>query len=164
MKDKETKFIQMIQQHEKIIFKVIAVYAPDALDKKDWYQEIMFQLWKAFDTYLGNSKPSTWIYRVSFNTIVTGFRQRKRRIKEQALDATIFEIPDDWKDKTAIEDTINRLHTQIEELSPVEKAIVLLYLEEKSYEDIAEITGLSATNVGSRLSRIRKKLKERIKT
>jgi RNA polymerase sigma-70 factor (ECF subfamily) len=163
MKDKEAKFIQMIQQHEKIIFKVIAIYAPNALDKKDWYQEIMLQLWKAFDTYQGDSKPSTWIYRVSFNTIVTGFRQRKRRIKEQALDATIFEIPDDWKDKTAIEDSIRLLYVQINMLNEIEKAIVLLYLEEKSYDEIAEITGLSTTNIGSRLSRIRKKIKKQLK-
>lgn len=164
MKDKENHFIELIKLHEGIIFKVIAVYAPKHLHEKDWYQEIVLQLWKAFENYAATAKPSTWIYRIAFNTMVSEFRRGERRVKEQSLDYLSLDIPNNQEKKAAIEGAINQLYKQIEQLSPIEKAIVLLYLEEKSYEDIAEITGLSVTNVGSRLSRIRKKLKERIKT
>ncbi len=158
MKDLEQAFIQLIQQHDKIIYKVLTVYANDRNDKADLYQEILLQLWKAFPSFRADSKPSTWIYRIALNTVVAAFRKSKRQIVSTALNEAVFQMPD-WKDEQ-LEASIQMLYRQINQLNPINKAIVLLYLEEKSYDEIAEITGISVSNVGTKLSRIKQKLRD----
>lgn len=155
------EFIRVIKENEGIIFKITKVYANDKEDQKDLYQEIVYQLWKSFDSFKGNSKISTWIYRVALNTTITHTKRQKRKGYEVAAD-------DFLADKINEHDTImkERMHivyTHIKTLNLVDRGLILLFLDGKSYEEMATITGFTATNVGTRLTRIKQKLKSQIK-
>jgi RNA polymerase sigma-70 factor (ECF subfamily) len=160
MHDKQQQFVRLIQANEKIIFKVLAIYANEGTSKKDLYQEILLQLWTAFGSFQQKSKVSTWVYRIALNTAVTQFRKSKRNFAKTGLDESVFQIAD-IVDETENEQ-LQQLYQQINKLNQLDKALVLLYLENKSYAEIAEITGLSVTNVGSRLSRIKEKMKKEV--
>ena len=159
--DKKSEFITVIKTHEGIIFKVAAFYMRDADDRQDLYQEIVYQLWKSFDSFKGQSKLSTWIYRVALNTAIYALQKSKRRIITSVLDQEIIQVPDD-EYSMETEERIQSLYKLIRQLNLVEKGIVLLYLEGKSYQEIAEITGISASNVGTKLSRVKEKMKTQI--
>lgn len=158
----EATFIKIIKENELTILKIVQVYGKDQEDKKDLYQEIVYQIWKSFALFRGKAKISTWIYRIALNTCLN-HRNKASRRKD-----TIESFPE-WKvwhkdDDSDKQEKIQYMYSLIHQLNEIEKAITLLYLEEKSYEEIAEITGLSATNVGTRLNRIKQKLKTQAKT
>jgi len=156
----QQEFIKIIKQHEGIIYKITHVYSDTVEDKKDLYQEIVFQLWKSVHSFKEQSKLSTWMYRVALNTAVTHIKKKQKQ-HTVALD---FELPllNDGNDR-ATDDKFKLLHQQINSLNKVEKGIILLYLEGKKYDEIATITGFSKTNVGTRLNRIKEKIKNNIK-
>lgn len=117
------------------------------------------QLWRSFPTYKGQAKLSTWMYRVALNTAISSFRKQKHRYRQVQLSEREFAIPymgkdADWEEKKSV------LYKAIQQLSEVERAIVMLYLEENSYEEIAAIMGISKVNVGVKLNRIKGKLKK----
>ncbi len=156
----EDQFVALIKTHEGLIYKVAAVYMDDPEDRKDLYQDIVFQLWKYFDSFRGEAKVTTWMYRVAMNTAITKLKKHKRKT-EVTLNkelSTAFEAYD-----ATVEEKLIILRKHIERLDKVDKGIILLLLEGKSYEEIAEITGLSATAIGTRIHRIKKKLKTNIK-
>lgn len=157
--DKQSAFLEMVKEHEGIIYKVSQLYHSNPEDQKDLYQEIIFQLWKSYDSFRGESKRSTWIYRVALNTSIRWLDQGKRTVKgsDRRFEEMAFEPFD-----PLVEQRLAQIHKEIEKLSLVEKGIILLYLEGKSHEEIALITGFSKTNVGSRISRIKQKLKDQI--
>jgi RNA polymerase sigma-70 factor (ECF subfamily) len=159
MQDKTT-FVAIIKEHEGIIYKITRVYTDTIEDQKDLYQEIVYQLWKSFDSFKGNSKISTWIYRIALNTSIAHLNKRKKKIKQVTLDFELLKIADQ-KD-TVIEERLSLLYQKIKQLNVVEKGLILLFLEGKSYDEIAAITGFTSSNVGTRLSRIKKKLKDNI--
>lgn len=152
-KEQEKEFMDMVRVNERIIFKVASFYVSSDQPISDLYQEIVINLWKAYPNFRGESKPSTWIYRIALNTCVTFYRRSKN--KPTYVDI-VADIPD-IDDKS---DDIKELYRLISKLGKIERALVLLYLDEKSYKEIAEITGLSATNVATKLSRIKEKLKK----
>lgn len=154
---KEAAFTAMIKDNEGIIFKLSRAYCDSYEDQKDLYQEIVFQLWKGFDSFRGDSKASTWMYRVALNTAFTFLRKEKRRGHSVALDdiQLTYEPHDPIQ-----EELIKEMYKQIRRLSDLEKGIMLLLLEGKKYEEISEITGLTRTTVGTRISRIKDKLKK----
>lgn len=158
----ETDFIRMIKENEGIIFKITTVYSADAEDRQDLYQDIVYQLWKSFDSFREDSKRSTWLYRVALNTSITHLNKVKKTGDRVPLDEHILNLAD-HQDPGA-EERIRALYAQIRNLNPIEKGIVLLYLEGKSYVEIAAITGFSTSNTGTRLARIRQKLKAQLKT
>ncbi|WP_280672734.1 MULTISPECIES: sigma-70 family RNA polymerase sigma factor [unclassified Dysgonomonas] len=143
----------MVRQNERIIYKVTSFYANDDEPISDLYQEVVINLWKAYPNFRGESKQSTWIYRIALNTCVTFFRRSKN--KPSYVDITM-----DVPDVSDNNDEIKELYRLINKLGKIERALVLLYLDEKSYKEIAEITGLSTTNVATKLSRIKDKLKK----
>jgi len=165
-------FIQTIKENEGIIYKITRVYAKDREDQRDLYQEIVYQLWKSFDTFKGQSKISTWMYRVALNTSIAHLNREKRKgqmvsadfefldhlnaatgkIQEPELEA----VGADWQAQ------IDLLYAHIQQLNLIEKGLILLFLEGKPYDEIAAITGFSVSNVGTRLSRIKLKLKKNI--
>ncbi|RQO66346.1 sigma-70 family RNA polymerase sigma factor [Pedobacter sp. KBW06] len=152
----KNEFIAIIREHESLIYKVAKVYTDDKDDEQDLYQEIVYQLWKSFDSFKNEAKISTWMYRVALNTAITQLKKEKRKgehipINEQVLNRA--EVPDVSK-----EERIEHLYAQIRKLNTIEKAIILLYLEGKSYEEIAGLTGFTSSNVGTRLNRIRQKI------
>lgn len=158
--DKQKEFIQLIREHEGIIYKISRVYFELEEDQQDLYQEIVYQLWKSFDSFRGGSKWSTWMYRVALNTAISFLKKNKskaRKVGSEHLEHFKLEPFD-----PVLEERVEWLYKSIQQLTVVEKGIILLYLEGKSHEEIAGITGFSQTNVGTRISRIKEKLKGQI--
>lgn len=159
--DKKSAFIEMIQENEGIIYKISKIYFDEEEDQRDLYQEIVFQLWKSFDSFKSQSKISTWMYRVALNTAISQLKKDKKkmiRVSTDQLDFIKMEAFD-----PLMEERISILYKHISNLNIVEKGIILLFLEGKSYDEIAQITGFTKTNIGSRLSRIKEKLRSKIK-
>jgi RNA polymerase sigma factor (sigma-70 family) len=158
--DRKKDFINIIKTNEGLIFKVAGLYTNSDEDRDDLVQEIVYQLWKSFDTFNEQSKLSTWMYRVALNTAIFQLNKTKQTISTIPIDKWDFTLADDLE--KVEEERIKQLYEQIHRLNLLEKGIVLLYLEGKSHEEIATITGLSLSNVGTRLSRIREKMKTEI--
>lgn len=154
---KEEAFVKIIKEHQALIYKVSALYTEQKQDQNDLYQEIVYQLWKSFDSFRSESKLSTWMYRVALNTAIGQLNKKKRRPHEVSLE--IVNTPNTEGYDPILEERIKLLHAQIQKLNILERGIILLVLEGKKYEEIAEITGFSTTNVGTRISRIKEKLK-----
>ena len=158
--DKQKEFIQLIREHEGIIYKISRVYFELEEDQQDLYQEIVYQLWKSFDSFRGGSKWSTWMYRVALNTAISFLKKNKskaRKVGSEYLEHFKLEPFD-----PVLEERVEWLYKSIQQLTVVEKGIILLYLEGKSHEEIAGITGFTQSNVGTRISRIKEKLRSQI--
>jgi RNA polymerase sigma-70 factor (ECF subfamily) len=158
MTSTEKEFIQLINQHQKIIHKVCNLYLTWQEDKEDLFQEITLQAWKAYSQFRGDAKFSTWLYRVSLNTAITFFRKDKKN----AFIASVSEIPDlvHMGDKDPIEEKTKAMYAAIANLSKIDKAIVMLYLEDYSYAEISDIIGITANNIAVKMNRIKVKLRE----
>lgn len=156
--DKSNIFISIIESHKGIIYKIAKLYCKTYEDRKDLVQEITFQLWKSFDNYDSQYKHSTWIYRISLNVAISFYRKNKNFTFP--LDESFFNIQEEEPD-TYKADHMQLLHTFIAELKPLDRALMLLYLEEKSHKEIAEILGVSQTNVATKISRIKILLKQK---
>ncbi|MDB5246768.1 MAG: polymerase subunit sigma-70 [Segetibacter sp.] len=158
----EKEFVGLINNNRVLIFKVCNLYCRNHESRKDLFQEVVLQLWKSYGGFRNESAKSTWIYRVALNTAISNFRKESKKPEKQPLSLLEFEIPD----MTGLtEDKENRstLSVAIEQLSEIEKAIIMLYLDDKSYDEISEIIGISNSNVGVRLNRIKNKLSKLIK-
>jgi RNA polymerase sigma-70 factor (ECF subfamily) len=158
---KQQEFVELMKENEGVIFKVTLVYAFNEEDQKDLYQEIVYQLWKSYDSFRGDAKISTWMYRIALNTAITILKKEKRKGNKIPIDDSLLSRIDQID--TLIDDRLKILYSHIKNLNTIEKGIILLYLEGKSYDEIAAITGFSTTNVGTRLNRIKSKLKSQIK-
>ena len=152
-------FVEMVYTHMGIIYKICNLYATDE-DRDDLKQEIIYQLWKSYPTYRGDSKFQSWMYRVALNTAMLGLRARK--IKYTSLSDHALEISEDPYEQKDEEIRIKQLYKQISKLKDLDKTIIFLYLEQCSYDEIAEITGISTKNVSVRLVRIREKLRKNL--
>ncbi|MEI6139342.1 MAG: sigma-70 family RNA polymerase sigma factor [Mariniphaga sp.] len=156
------EFLQNITSNQAIIHKVTRIYCDNVDDRKDLFQEILIQLWKSYGSFKEQSKFSTWMYRVAINTAITAFKRgAKKNIKAQFV-RDLPPVVDDEYD-TDLEENLNMLHTAIGQLTGIEKSIILLYLEDKSYEEIAEITGITQNYVRVKMNRIKKKLESIMK-
>ena len=162
--DKTSLFLSVIESHKGVIYKVANSYCKDPEDKKDLVQEIIFQLWKSFDGYDSKYKHSTWIFRIALNVAISSYRKENRR-KEIAnpLSKNIFSITETETGKET-ESNILLLQQFIFGLKELDKALMLLYLEEKSHKEIAEIMGTSESNISTKINRIKTALKEKFKT
>jgi RNA polymerase sigma-70 factor (ECF subfamily) len=146
----------MIQDNERLIYKICSFYASDKQPLADLYQETLGNLWRSYPNFRGESSFSTWIYRVALNTCITGFRKEMRRPEKITLSPLHETLPE----PESLTDSIAEMYTLIHRLGELERAIVLLYLEEKSYKEIAEITGLTVCNVATKLKRTKMKLRD----
>jgi RNA polymerase sigma-70 factor (ECF subfamily) len=151
----QKEFLDILNNHRGLIYKVCNLYCSDPEDRKDLFQETVFQVWKSLGNFRGESALSTWMYRIALNTAITHFRKDKRSINSVSING--IDIPD-INENDEKEELLKQLFAAIEDLDKIDKSIVLLYLEEKSYEEISEITGLTKSNVGVRLNRIKTKL------
>ncbi len=147
----------MVFNHLGIIYKICNLYAAEE-DREDLKQEIVYQLWKSFPTFRGDSKFQSWMYRVALNTAMLGLRAQ--RIKYTRLTDQDETIPDESWTGFSPDEKVRQLYAHISKLKDLDKTIIFLYLEECSYEEIAEITGISTKNVSVRLVRIREKLRK----
>ncbi len=156
----EAAFVQLIQENKGILLKVSNVYSNNYEDQKDLYQEIVFQLWKSFDSFRGESKISTWIYRIALNTSISNLRKQKRKGEHVPIQFELYNMADD--EDRVLQERMALVNEHIQKLSVVEKGLILLHLDGKNYEEISMITGFTPTNVGTRLTRIKQKLKTQI--
>lgn len=158
MSESEKEFLHKLNEHQKIIHKVCNLYMHFPEDKEDLFQEVTLQAWKAYHKFRGDAKFSTWLYRVALNTAITFFRKEKR----QSFIDSVSEIPDKQvsSEKDQIEEQTRAMYLAIGELSKIDKAIVMLYLEDYSYAEISEIIGITANNIAVKMNRIKGKLRE----
>lgn len=163
MLNKKEKFIVTLDDHKKIIYKIVNSYCPNREDRKDLEQEIIIQLWNSFDNYNDKYKYSTWIYRIALNVAISFYRKEKKwSVKNDFFDEdSIFNIEEDVEEeKTDLDYHMKLLQEFINNLGELDKALMLLYLEEKSHEEITEILGITKTNVATKINRIKLKLRK----
>ena len=160
-RDKQDLFLSVIEDHKGIIYKIANSYCKVPEDRKDLVQEIILQLWKSFDNYNEQFKYSTWIYRIALNVVISFYR-RENRIRQisNPLSEGILHFAD-TNDTGEKEEAIVFLQQFIAELKELDKALMLLYLEEKSHREIAEIIGITETNVATKVGRIKTILKQK---
>ena len=150
----------MIESNQGIIHKVCRIYCDTPETREDLFQEIVLQLWKSFDSFKGDSKFSTWMYRVGLNTAITLFRQKNRSINTTSLDnGSFFQIKSNDYDEE-FEEKLKFLYACIKKLNDVERALILLYLEDLPYKDIANTMGITEVNARVKMNRAKTKLKE----
>ena len=152
----EQKFSQTVREQKSTIYTVCYMFSKDADEVNDLFQEVLINLWKGFESFEGRSDIRTWVYRVALNTCISLDRKKKRRQQAERLtmDINLFEDRDEDTRQVAL------LHKRISLLQPFDRAIVLLWLENLSYEEIGQIVGITAKNVSVRLYRIREQLKQ----
>jgi RNA polymerase sigma-70 factor (ECF subfamily) len=155
------EFTELIEENQGIIFKVSAMYCNDLTCRKDLVQEILLQLWRSFPSYNKTKKYTTWMYRIALNTAISQWRKDKSK-KEVATDKLPITLTDD--------DIINEkserarmLNIAINKLNKAEKSIIILYMDDYPYDEISEIIGISVSNVGVKINRIKKKLQYHLK-
>lgn len=136
-----------------------SIYCDSEEDRRDLFQEILAQLWRSYSGFRNESKFSTWMYRVALNTAITSFKKDKRQPEQKGLPYENLQIAEETYDSET-EDQIRQLHKAIGQLTGIEKSIILLFLENKSYEEIAEITGITQNYVRVKMNRIKTKLKK----
>ncbi len=152
-------FLDMVTSNQGIIHKVCGMYCDTSEDREDLFQEIVTQLWRSMDSFRAESKVSTWMYRVSINTAITHFKKNKRRPDRETFSITETQIADKIYDDN-FEEQLKILHKAISKLTGIEKSIVLLYLENKKYDEIAEIVGITQNYVRVKMNRVKAKMKK----
>lgn len=158
MQDEEA-FIKLIKQNEGIIFKITRIYTDNRENQKDLYQDIVYQLWKGIQAFRGDSKASTWMYRIALNTALLYMKRKKKRVHGVSLEGVV--LKQEAYDPL-MEERLEILYAKIKPLGDMDKGIIFLFLEGKKQEEIADITGLSTSNVGTRMARIKEKLRKSI--
>ncbi len=154
----EQQFVKQLEKNQNIVHKVCRVYTTNSDAHKDLFQEITIQLWKAYPKFRGDSKFSTWMYRVALNTAITLYRKSKRQIKTNDITDFHYMLKSDEYDGE-IEEQMQLLYKAIHQLSDIEKALILLYLEDKPYKEISETMGITEVNARVKVNRIKTKLK-----
>ncbi|MBX2846029.1 MAG: RNA polymerase sigma factor [Saprospiraceae bacterium] len=159
-KANESEFLKLYQENQGIVYKICHLYGKTEVDKQDLFQEITIQLWKAFPTFKGTAKFSTWMYRVALNTAITFFRKGKKKRSEVELNTDFARTLtyEDYDDET--EQRLKLMYAAIEKLNEIEKALVFLYLEDKAYREIAATLGISEVNARVKMNRVKTKLKK----
>ena len=155
MNNTEQQFSQLVNDNRSTIYSVCYMFSNDADEVADLFQEVLVKLWNGYESFQGKSDIKTWIYRVTLNTCITIDRKKRRNRKaELSMDVDYF----DSQEQSTVQ--VRMLHDRIARLRPLDRAIILLWLEQISYDEIGEIVGISAKNVSVRLTRIRVQLKK----
>jgi len=157
-KELEHKFVTELENNQNIVHKVCSLYTHNRDAHNDLFQEITIQLWKAYPKFRGEAKFSTWMYRVALNTAITLYRKSKKSVPTQDYDSVIFKIKADEYDPTE-EKQLALMYKAIRQLGDIDKALVFLYLEDKSYREISDTLGISEVNARVKMNRVKTKLK-----
>ena len=151
----EQEFIKLVKQYERVIYKVCTFYMSETSPLEDLYQEIVLNLWKAYPNFRNESQTSTWLYRIALNTCISDLRRNAKHSQNVPLSLSEHIVFEQNTQSTEIQE----LYSLIYKLNRIERSIILLWLEEKSYQEIADVTGFSVANVATRLKRTKEKLK-----
>ena len=158
-------FVKIIKNNKGIIYKVINIYCNDSEEKRDLEQEIIIQLWKSFQSYNNKFKLSTWIYRIAMNVSISFYRSNlNRKSRTTSLNDSIFYEIESVNNAEEENEHRRLLHAFIQELDEFNREILILYLEEYNYKEIAEIVGITESNVGTKINRMKKKMQENFST
>lgn len=160
-KNLQDHFVELLETHQNIVHKVCRIYTRDKAAHDDLFQEVTIQLWKAYPKFRGDSKFSTWMYRVGLNTSITLYRKSMRRVESQRIEPVAYKLSYEEYDDTK-DEQLNRIYAAVHKLNDIEKAIVFLYLENKNYKEISETLGISEVNARVRMNRIKTKLKTQL--
>ncbi|MDB4902397.1 MAG: sigma-70 family polymerase sigma factor [Mucilaginibacter sp.] len=162
METKETGFLLLIGENKGILYKICKIYQDEQEDRNDLLQEMILQLWLAFESFRGESKFSSWMYRVALNTAIVFFKKQKRRPDNKQLPHQ-FDRAEELSPIGEKEEQLAVFYKAVQQLGKVEKALIYLYMENQPYEEIAANLGITEGNVRVRINRIKNKLKEIIK-
>jgi len=160
---KETHFLQLLEAHKGILYKICCIYQDNQQDQEDLQQEIILQLWQSYDSFRGESQFSSWMYRVALNTAIVFFKKKNRRPDQTSLPANM-DPPEETANRTEKEEQLTFFYKAIRHLDKVEKALIFLYMEDQTAGEIANALGLSSVNIRVRLNRVKTKLKQIIKS
>ncbi|MFO7616991.1 MAG: sigma-70 family RNA polymerase sigma factor [Bacteroidales bacterium] len=158
MNDKESRFLEMMEGCKGMILRICSLYTRNREEFRDLYQDILLQAWRAFDSFRGESRRSTWLYRIAVNTAILNFRKAARSRIELSQETGLYNLSDPGTpDRT---DDFARLHDAIRQLQEVDRAIILMYLEELPHEEIAGVIGMTVNNLNVRILRVKSKLRK----
>lgn len=157
--NQQDRFVALIDEHRKILFKIAGSYARNAADREDLIQEMVLQMWRSFDRYDEAQRFSTWMYRVALNVAISFYRGQTRRSRVLTNDERAIELAPAISAHETHEE-LATLRRMIEGLNEFDRALVILYLDGNSYADIASVLGISESNVGTKLSRIKQQLRD----
>jgi RNA polymerase sigma factor (sigma-70 family) len=161
MSSLEKKFLEKIEKHKGVIFKISKMYMDNFDDQKDLFQEITFQVWKAYPTFEGRSAFSTWLYRIALNTAIIFLKSEKRRSFIQNDEVENFKITqNDYNEEEELK--LKKMYDAINQLNAIDKALIFYYLENFSGKEIASQLGITEVNARVKLNRAKEKLKELI--
>lgn len=158
-KDLEVQFLSDFEDNQNIVHKICRIYTSNQEEHNDLFQEITIQLWKNYGRFRGDSKFSTWMYRVALNTAISLYRKSTKQVKTQDIDDVSFKIEAREYDATE-EEQLKILYKAIHQLNDIDKALIFLYLENKPYEEISETLGISPVNARVKMNRAKDKLKK----
>lgn len=158
-KELEHSFVTQLNENQNIVHKICRLYTNSQDAHNDLFQEITIQLWRAFPKFRGDAKFSTWMYRVALNTAITLYRKSKRTIRTQDFEGISFKISSEEYDDTT-EEQLKLMYSAVKELNDIDKALIFLYLEDKSYREISETMGISEVNSRVKMNRIKEKLRK----
>ena len=161
MKEKEQEFLNRIESHKGILYKVSKMYMDNSDDQQDLFQEIVCQLWKSYDSFRNESQFSTWMYRVAVNTAIVFLKKEKRKVDKYEIASE--NIKDDEGDSHIKESQLDHFYKAVQKLEKIDKAIIFYQLEGFSHKEIGENLGISEGNARVKLNRAKEKLKEIIK-
>ncbi len=154
------EFVAFINGHRKLVYKICRVYCRNNDQIKDVEQEILAQLWIAFPKYNNNYQPSTWIYRIALNTAISCYRREKKHHTNHVdVDQTVFQLAVTHEDNE-LEEQIGLLYRIMNDFAELDRALLLLYLDDNSYEEIAKVLGITVTNVATKINRLKQRLKK----
>ncbi|TDI79423.1 MAG: sigma-70 family RNA polymerase sigma factor [Bacteroidetes bacterium] len=157
-KELEHSFVNQLEQNQNIVHKICRLYTNNSDAHNDLFQEITIQLWRAYPKFRGDSKFSTWMYRVALNTAITLYRKSKRKVNTQDFEGVSFKIASEEYD-SSYEDQLNLMYDAVKKLNDIDKALVFLYLENKNYKEIATTLGITEVNSRVKMNRIKEKLR-----
>ncbi len=160
-KELEHSFVEQLEANQNIVHKICRLYTHDQDSHNDLFQEITIQLWRAFPKFRGDSKFSTWMYRVALNTAITLYRKSKRRINTQDYESVSFKIKAEEYDNT-VEVQLELMYSAVRKLNDIDKALVFLYLEDKSYKEISKTLGITEVNARVKMNRAKEKLRKQL--
>jgi RNA polymerase sigma factor (sigma-70 family) len=154
------QLLQLVKEHERILFKICNCYCNDKYQRDDLAQEIMYHLLKSFDRYDAAYKFSTWMYRIALNVAISFYRKTRAGNVTTMLAENTADVEDKRDESAELEKNIYMLEQFICGLKELDKALMILYLDEKSYKEIAEVLGITETNVATKINRVKEKLKQ----